>query len=92
VGINKSQQSSLKEELTLIRGKIVNDAMLRNTELAVRKHFVKKGFLNTEVKIVQERDTLHTDGIRLRIGVNPKSKVKSHKIYIEGNDNIVDAK
>src|SRR5262249_25174048 len=43
-GITKSQESGLKEDLKLIRGKIVNDAMLRNTELAVKKHFVKKGF------------------------------------------------
>ena len=91
-GIRKSQESSLKEELTLIRGKIVNDAILRNTELAVKKHFVKKGFLNTDVKIVQERDTVIRDGIKLRIDVNPKSKVKINKIDIAGNENIPDGK
>jgi outer membrane protein insertion porin family len=87
-GISKSQESSLKEELTLIRGKIVNDAMLRNTELAVKKFFVKKGHLNTQVKIVQERDTISTDGIRLRINVNPQSKVKINKITFDGNENL----
>ena len=92
VGIRKGQESALKEDLTLIRGKIVNDAMLRNTELAVKKFFVKKGFLNTEVKIVQERDTFSTDGIRLRIVVNPKSKVKINRITLRGNDNITDRK
>jgi outer membrane protein insertion porin family len=92
VGIRKGQETSLKEDLTLIRGKIVNDAMLRNTELAVKKFFVKKGYLNTEVKIIQELDTISTDGIRLRIVVNPKSKVKINKILVEGNDNIPDAK
>lgn len=91
-GVRKGQESSLKEDLTLIRGKIVNDAMLRNTELAVKKFFVKKGYLNTEVKITQERDTISTDGIRLKIAVNPKSKVKIHKISIEGNENISDGK
>ncbi len=91
-GIRKGQETSLKEDLTLIRGKIVNDAMLRNTELAVKKFFVKKGYLNTEVKITQERDTISTDGIRLKIAVNPKSKVKIHKISIIGNENISDGK
>jgi outer membrane protein insertion porin family len=91
-GINRSQESSLKEELTLIRGKIVNDAMLRNTEVAVKKYFVKKGFLNTEVKIIQERDTLNRDGIRLKISVNPNSKVKINKIGIADNKSISDAK
>ena len=89
-GISKAQESGLKEDLNLIRGKIVNDAMVRNTELAVRKYFVKKGFLNTEVKVVQELDTLN-DGIKLRIDVDPKSKVKINKISFVGNENITDA-
>src|SRR5690606_24480371 len=63
-GISKSQESGLKDDLSLIRGKIVTDAMIRNTEAGVKKYFVKKGFLNTEVKIVQERDSLNKDGIR----------------------------
>ncbi|HYF67107.1 MAG TPA: POTRA domain-containing protein [Ohtaekwangia sp.] len=91
-GINKSQESGLKDDLKLIRGKIVNDAMVRNTELAVRKYFVKKGFLNTEVKITQESDTLNRDGIRLKVAVNPKSKVKINKISFVGNENIDDSK
>jgi outer membrane protein insertion porin family len=91
-GITKGQESGLKDDLKLIRGKIVNDAMVRNTELAVRKYFVKKGFLNTEVKITQEQDTLNKDGIQLKIAVNPKSKVKINNISFVGNDNLDDAK
>lgn len=87
-GISKGQESALKEDLNLIRGKIVNDALVRNTENAVRKHFVKKGFLNTEVKIVQERDTLNREGIKLNITVKPYSKVKINRINIEGNESI----
>ncbi|MFM8744890.1 MAG: outer membrane protein assembly factor BamA, partial [Cytophagales bacterium] len=87
-GITKGKISGLKDDLTLIRGKIVNDATIRNAELAVKKHFVKKGFLNTSVKIVQERDTLNRGGVRLRINVDLKAKVKIHEIKFEGNDQI----
>lgn len=86
-GISKSQETALKEDLSLIRGKIVNDALIRNTELGVKKHFVNKGFLFTEVKVVKEVDTTQTD-IRLRIDVRPKSKVKINKIYFEGNQEV----
>jgi outer membrane protein insertion porin family len=87
-GISNGKQSSLKDDLTLIRGKIVNDATIRNAELAVKKHFVKKGFLNTAVKITQERDTLNRGGVRLKINVNLKSKVKINRIEFEGNDQV----
>ena len=91
-GINKSQETSLKEDLKLIRGKIVNDALVRNTELAVKKHFEKKGFLNTEVKITQDRDTINQEGIKLKIAVNPKSKVKINQIRFDGSTAMADSK
>jgi outer membrane protein insertion porin family len=92
VGISKGRQSGLKEDLNLIKGKIVNDAMVRNAELAVKKHFVKKGFLNTEVKIVPVTDTLSRGNARLRINVDLKSKVKINEITFEGNENISSGK
>lgn len=92
IGISKSRQSSLKEDLKLIKGKIVNDATIRNAELSVKKHFVKKGFLNTTVKVVPEADTLNRGGVRLRIDVDLKSKVKINAIEIEGNEAVSDGK
>ncbi len=91
-GITKGRQSSLKEDLTLIKGKIVNDAMIRNTELTVKKHFTKKGFLNTTVKVFQELDTLNRGGIRLRIDVDLKTKVRINEILFEGNNEISSSK
>lgn len=92
VGITKGQESSLKEDMDLIKGKVVNDAMVRNTELAVRKHFVKKGFLNTSVNVVRESDTLNSHGIILKIVVNTGSKVRINKISFVGNDNFMDSR
>ena len=91
-GITKGRQSSLKEDLTLIKGKIVNDAMIRNTELTVKKHFTKKGFLNTTVKVFQELDSLNRGGIRLRIDVDLKTKVRINEILFEGNNEISSSK
>jgi outer membrane protein insertion porin family len=92
VGISKGRQSSLKEDLKLIKGKIVNDATIRNAELSVKKHFVKKGFLNTVVKVVPQSDTLNRGGVRLKIDVDLKSKVKINAINIDGNYEVSDAK
>lgn len=91
-GITRGRQSALKEELTLIRGKIVNDAMIRNTELSVKKFFSKKGFLNTEVKVIQESDTLNRGGVKIRIDVDLNSKVRVHDVIFTGNKEISSAK
>jgi outer membrane protein insertion porin family len=91
-GISKGKQSSLKDEIKLIRGKVVNDAMVRNTELSVKKFFVKKGFLNTNVNIVPLPDTLNRGMVKLRIDVDLKAKVKINQIVIEGNKDIDDYK
>jgi outer membrane protein insertion porin family len=91
-GISKSRQTALKEDLSLIRGKIVNDATIRNAELSVKKHFVKKGFLNTAVKVNQIYDTLNRGGVRLKIDVDLKSKVKINEIIIIGNEQIASGK
>jgi outer membrane protein insertion porin family len=91
-GIPKGKQSSLREDLKLIKGKIVNDAVVRNTELSVKKYFAKKGFLNADVKVVQELDTLNRGGVRLRIDVAMNAKVKINEISFEGNEQISSSK
>ena len=91
-GISGSRESALKQELTLIRGKIVNDAMIRNTELSVKKFFSKKGFLNTDVKVLQETDTLNRGGVKIRIDVDLNAKVRIHDVIFEGNEEIPSAK
>jgi outer membrane protein insertion porin family len=92
VGISKGSQTSLKDDMKLIKGKIVNDATIRNAELSVKKHFVKKGFLNTVVKVIPEADSLNRGGVRLRIDVDLKSKVKINAVLIDGNSAVADAK
>ncbi len=87
-GIPKGKQTSLKEDLKLIKGKIVNDAVVRNAELSVKKYFAKKGFLNAEVKVTQELDTLNRGGVRLRIAVDMKGKVRINEIRFEGNPEV----
>lgn len=87
-GVKKGQESQIRENLDLIRGRILTDAIIRNTELTVKRHYVSKGFLNAEVDVVKLEDTLNTDGVKLRIRVDPKAKVRINKIHIAGNESI----
>jgi outer membrane protein insertion porin family len=91
-GVNKSQQTDIKENLDLIKGKIVSDAVLKNAELTVKDYFVDKGFLNTDVRIEQQKDSIITNGVLLNIHVDKKSKVRINRIKFAGNKDIPDDK
>ena len=91
-GVNKTQETDIKENLDLIKGKIVSDAVLKNAELTVKDYFLDKGFLNTEVRIEQMKDTIITNGVLLNIHVDKKSKVRINRIAFNGNQDISDDK
>ncbi|MEM9856204.1 MAG: POTRA domain-containing protein [Bacteroidota bacterium] len=85
-GVRKSWESQIREDLNLIRGRILSDAILRNTQVTVKNHYVQKGYLNADVKVIQSSDTVNTDGVKLRIVVVSNSKVKIDKINFVGNE------
>lgn len=91
-GVNKTQESDIKENLDLIKGRIVSDAVLKNAELTVKDYFIDKGYLNTEVKIEMQRDSIISNGVLLNIQVNKKSKVRINRINFSGNKHVLDQK
>ena len=91
-GIPKGQKNTLKDKVTLVRGRIVNDVIIKNTEVAIKQHYIQKGFRNVKVNIVQKKDTTLANSVRLEIDVNKGKKVRIQEIEIEGNTAIADKK
>jgi outer membrane protein insertion porin family len=90
-GVNKTQEGELKDKVK-IRGRVVRDDVLSTSQRAIRQYFVDKGFLNTEVKVIQERDTTLPNSVKIRFDVDAKSKVKINQVNIYGNEEISDKK
>ncbi|QHT69541.1 outer membrane protein assembly factor BamA [Rhodocytophaga rosea] len=91
-GIKKGEIDALTEKIKLIRGKVVDDALIKNTQLTIKKHFVEKGFLNTSVNMVQVEDSARANTITLKINVDKKTKVKINELAINGNEVFSDRK
>ena len=91
-GIRKGQTEELTKKITLIRGKVVTDALLNSTRTQVRKFFVNKGYLDTKVNVVQVADSALSNSVALRIDVDKGSKVRIHDIAFEGNTAFTDRK
>ena len=91
-GIRKGQSEEVGKKLTLIRGKVVTDALLNSTRNQVRKFFVNKGFLDTKVNVTQRADSALSNSVALVINVERGAKVRIHDIDFEGNTAFKDKK
>lgn len=84
-GVKKSKQTEISDELTLVKGRILTDASIKNAELNIERFYKSKGFLNVEVSSRQRPDTLIGNGVELIFDVDKKNKVKIQEIYFVGN-------
>nr|WP_310391526.1 outer membrane protein assembly factor BamA [Hymenobacter sp.] len=91
-GIRKGQTEELTKKITLIRGKVVTDALLNNTRTQVRKFYVNKGYLDAKVNVIQVPDSSLSNSVALRIDVDKGAKVRIHDIAFEGNKAFSDRK
>ena len=82
-GVKKGKQKDLREEIGLIRGKVVTENLILSTQNKVKNYFLNKGYLNTQVEITQEKDTSFANNITLNIKVkiNKRTKIKDINFY-----------
>ncbi|MBP6454023.1 MAG: outer membrane protein assembly factor BamA [Bacteroidales bacterium] len=91
-GIKSGEKSDLNEKLKLRRGSELSEYLIGSTSEIIRKFYIEKGFLQTEVNVVQEHDTLIRNAVKVTFKVDRKSKVKIKKISFEGNENVKGSK
>ncbi|OWY24161.1 hypothetical protein B6N25_02875 [Sphingobacteriales bacterium TSM_CSS] len=87
-GVKKGEEEDLRDKLTLIRGRIVTENLLNNTELQILNFYRKKGFLNTRIQIDQTPDPQFNNSVILALNVARGNKVKINEIIFSGNENI----
>ena len=87
--ISKSNITTLKEDLQLMRGKILTQNLIKNSVNKIEKFYVDKGFLNTDVKFFITNDTLTSNSSILIFDINKNKKVKIKDIIIYGRNEIV---
>ena len=88
MGVSKSEKDDITEKVLLLKGSQLTDNQVINAERIIKNIFLEKGFLNTEVNIVQRDDTTQNNSLILDIYVDKKSKVKVNDIFITGNKEI----
>jgi len=91
-GVRKGKQRDLREEIELVRGKVVTENLLINTNNKVRNIFVKKGFLDAKVEIIQKVDTTVANNVILTIDIKKGPRVKIKDINFIANHSMKSGK
>jgi outer membrane protein insertion porin family len=88
-GIGKAEEQELMDKVMVkekITGKIMTNALVKNSELAIKRFFDEKGFLNSSVRTEVEQDPIMTSRVRVHFYVTKGDKVHINKIFVQGNE------
>ncbi|MBE0654939.1 MAG: outer membrane protein assembly factor BamA, partial [Bacteroidales bacterium] len=85
-GIGKSESQDLMEKLNIRNGSQVTDDVLNNIRRIVKDHYIEKGFLNTQITISQQPDTVRVNMVRLNVDIDKQERVKIEEIFFTGNE------
>ncbi|MCL2041906.1 MAG: BamA/TamA family outer membrane protein [Bacteroidales bacterium] len=91
-GLKKSEVDNIRDEINITRGDVVTENLLIRTENIIKRHFIKKGYLNTVVTMTEEPDTTRRNEVTLIIDIQKNKKVKIQEIALEGNQILSDSK
>jgi outer membrane protein insertion porin family len=84
-GATKSEKEDLEDKIDLARGRIVNDALIKNTRNKIKDYYLEKGYGYATVDIIQIKDTILENNIILQVNIDKKEKVRATKVEITGN-------
>lgn len=90
--LKKTEAEDLKEQLNLIRGRIITDALKKNSERKIERFYKEKGFLNVSVESQLEDDPVLKNSVVLNFIVEKNEKVRIKDIVFDGNISATDAK
>jgi outer membrane protein insertion porin family len=87
--ISKSNITTLKEDLKLMRGKVLTQNLIKNSINKIRKFYIDKGFFNVSVKHIVAKDSASANASILIFDINKYDKVKIKDIIIYGRKEII---
>ncbi len=87
-GVRNGERDELKEKLNLRRGGQLSEYVKESSIEVIKKFYKEKGFLNVDVDILEERDSIIKNAIKVTFDVHRGDKVKIREITYDGNDEL----
>lgn len=92
VGAKGGEKKDLNERLGMVEGQQLTPNIINRAKQIIQDYYNKKGFKNATITITQQPDLSKENHAILTVNVDRNSKVKVHKIYIDGNEVMSDRK
>ncbi len=90
--IKKSDITSLKEELKLMRGKVLNKNLINNSIDIIKEYYIEKGFYTAKVNYKLKTDTTTQNSDNLTFIIDAGKKIKIDEIIVNGRKKILNKK
>ena len=89
-GLGNGKKKDLLEQLKLKKGGELSDYIIDKNKKLIKAHFAEKGFLDTEVGVRIDNDSVIKNAVRVTFIVNKKNRVKIGAINFNGNEQFTD--
>lgn len=86
-GVRNSETQDLLEKINIPNGSQVTAHVTNTARKKIADHYVDKGFLNTEVTVVEKDDPDRANNVILNINIDKKERVKIDEIIFAGAEN-----
>jgi len=83
-GVKNGEKDDLKEKLNLRRGGQVSEFVINTSVDLIKEFYKEKGFLNVDVNVIQQRDSVVKNAVKVTFDVYKGKKVKIKEITYEG--------
>lgn len=91
-GIRRSDKEDLEVKVGISRGAQMTPNLADRAKTVIKKYYAEKGYMNTDVQVIQRNDTDHPGYVKVAINIDKKEKTKVGEIYITGNEALTDLK
>ena len=91
-GVKKGEEKDLRERLALRRGGEFSEYVASSSSDIIKRFYAEKGFLNCDVDVQTQKDSIIKNAIRVNFAVDKGDKVRIRDINFEGNEGVSDFK
>ncbi|MEE3485478.1 MAG: POTRA domain-containing protein [Bacteroidales bacterium] len=85
-GIKDREKEDIISSLPIKKGGQLTPNLIVRTKATIKKHYVGEGYQNAEISLVAQDDNKHPGNVNVVINIDKGKKVKVHKIFISGNN------